>query len=76
MLHAFTPPPPEKQRPKTGTVVERYLNELWLSFATGEAEMALTFRPMTLNLRLPGVLCSPERDRDAVHGPESHKCSV
>lgn len=38
--------------------------------------MALTLRTMTLNLCLPGVLCSPERDRDAVHGPESHKCSV
>lgn len=27
----LSPPPPEKQRPKTGTVIERYSNELWLS---------------------------------------------
>lgn len=64
----------EKQQPKIRTVIERYLNELWLSFATGEAEMALTLRPMDLNLCLP--LLTRERWRDAVHGPESHKCSV
>lgn len=36
--------------------------------------MALTLRPMDLNLCLP--LLTRERWRDAVHGPESHKCSV